>query len=178
MRLNYTPLPGRPPGVVIRSGRMTLRVTSGSGRAYREGMAEWWSIEVLNGEFSAERWRDSYSSQLIESAITNGAADWSWHLHRWGVVFEVSFAGEAAWAAFRALPQVRAALDAVPDRVNGLLIYRGRGGSAGAPSRRPRRPSAGAGALELPEPAAERILDVTRTTPPAAPELPRALGVR
>ncbi len=128
-------------------------------------MAEWWSIEVFHGEFSADRWRDSYSSALIESAITHGAVDWRWHGRKWGVVFEVSFEEDASWEAFRSLPQVCAALDAVPDRVNGLLIYRGRGGRAGALSRRPRRPSAGAGALELPEPADDRLLDVTGTGP-------------
>ena len=126
-------------------------------------MAGWWSIEVFHGEFSAQRWRDSYSSALIESAVTNGAEDWQWHQHSWGVVFEVCFGSDEAWLAFRSLPQVRAALDAVPDRVNGLLIYRGRGGGAGALSRRPHRPSAGAGALELPEPEGERIIDLTGT---------------
>ncbi|MGE5135113.1 MAG: hypothetical protein ACM32E_19660 [Gemmatimonadota bacterium] len=124
-------------------------------------MAEWWSIEVFHGELSADRWRDGYGAELAESAVTHGALDWGWHRHSWGVVFEVCFSGEASWTEFRGLPVVRAALDAVPDRVNGLLIYRGRGGSAGTPSRRPRRPSAGAGALELPEPQAERVLDLT-----------------
>jgi hypothetical protein len=132
-------------------------------------MAEWWSIEVFHGDFSAERWRDSYSSAFIESAITHGAVDWAWHVHRWGVVFEACFLDDAGWEAFRGLPQVRAALDAVPDRINGLLIYRGRGGGAGIPSRRPRRPGAGAGALELPEPTTERLLDVTQTAPGDAP---------
>lgn len=126
-------------------------------------MAEWWSIEVFHGDFSAERWRDSYSSPFIESAITHGAVDWAWHVHRWGVVFEVCFPDDADWEAFRGLPQVRAALDAVPDRINGLLVYRGRGGGAGIPSRRPCQPSAGAGALELPEPTSERLLEVTKT---------------
>jgi hypothetical protein len=123
-------------------------------------MSEWWSIEILHGEFSADRWRDAHGSDLIESALTNGAVNWNWHQHDWGIVFEVCLADEDQWQAFRDLPLVRAALDAVPDRVNGLLIYRGRGGSAGTPSRRPKRPSAGAGALELPEPEAERILDL------------------
>jgi hypothetical protein len=132
-------------------------------------MAEWWSIEVFHGELSADRWRDGYGAELAESAVTRGALDWSWHRHSWGVVFEVCFEDETAWTAFRELPVVRAALDAVPDRVNGLLIYRGRGGGAGRPSRRPHRPGAGAGALELPEPAGERIVDLTGTgEPPAA----------
>ena len=124
-------------------------------------MAEWWSVEVFHGVLSADRWRDAYGSALEEPAVTHGAAGWEWHRHQWGVVFEVSFADERAWETFRNLPQVQAALDAVPDRVNGLLIYRGRGGGAGVLSRRPRRPSAGAGALELPEPEAERIADLT-----------------
>lgn len=135
-------------------------------------MAEWWSIEVFHGELSADRWRDAYGSALAEPAVTYGALDWQWHRHRWGVVLEICFPDEAAWAAFRNLPQVRAALDAVPDRVNGLLIYRGRGGGAGALSRRPRRPGAGAGALELPQPEAERIADLTSAgdaEPVAAP---------
>jgi hypothetical protein len=130
-----------------------------------DGVAEWWSIEVFHGEFSAARWKDSHGSALTESAITHGAADWGWHEYRWGVIFEVAFADEAQWAAFRGLPQVKSALDAVPDRVNGLLIYRGRGGSSGSPSRRPRRPSAGAGALELPEPGPAAGLDLTEYGP-------------
>jgi hypothetical protein len=132
-------------------------------------VAEWWSIEVSDGEFSAARWRDSYSSSLIESAVTHGAIDWAWHEHRSGVVLEVAFEDDESWARFHDLPQVRAALDAVPDRTNGLLIYRGRGGGAGALSRRPRRPSAGAGALELPEPEDERALDVTDAGGPPIP---------
>jgi hypothetical protein len=128
-------------------------------------MAEWWSIEVFDGQFTATRWRDSYSSTLIESAIVHGAADWTWHIHRWGVVFEVSFAEDASWEAFRGLAAVRAALDAVPDPVNGLLVYRGRGGGAGAASPRRPRPTAGAGAMALPEPAAERRVDLTGAAP-------------
>src|SRR5258708_39467627 len=96
------------------------------------GMAEWWSIEVFHSEFqAASQWKDSYSSSLIESAITRGAIEWAWIEHRHGVVFEVCFADEARWEAFRTLPGVQAALDAVPDPVNGVLVYRGRGGGAG-----------------------------------------------
>jgi hypothetical protein len=130
-----------------------------------DGVAEWWSIEVFHGEFSAARWKDSHGSALTESAITHGATDWGWHEYRWGVIFEVAFTDEAQWDVFRGLPQVTAALDAVPDRVNGLLIYRGRGGSSGSPSRRPRRPSAGAGALELPEPGPDTEVDLTKSDP-------------
>jgi hypothetical protein len=115
-------------------------------------MAEWWSIEVFHGAASAARWKDSHSSSLIESAISNGAVDWAWHEHRWGVVFEVAFERDGQWELYRGLASVRAALDAVPDPVNGLLVYRGRGGGAGRPSRRRPKPFTGAGAVELPEP--------------------------
>ena len=56
------------------------------------------------------------------------------------------------WEAFRALPAVRAALDGVPDPVNGLLIYRGRGGAAGGTKPRKPKPAPGAAALEMEEP--------------------------
>jgi hypothetical protein len=123
--------------------------------SYRCDLTAWWSIEVFDGPFSAARWKDAYSSSPIESAISNGAVDWTLHQHRWGAVFEVAFNDDRHWEAFRELPSVRAALDAVPDPVNGLLVYRGRGGGAGA-SERPRpRPHAGAGAVALPEPDPE-----------------------
>jgi hypothetical protein len=128
-------------------------------------MAEWWSIEVFHGEFQASRWQESYSRALIEAAISHGAVDWSWSGHQYGVVFEVCFTDDARWEAFRALPAVRAALDAVPDPVNGLLVYRGRGGGAGAPSPRRPRPTAGAGAVELPEPGQDQVLDLISVGP-------------
>ena len=133
-------------------------------------MAAWWSIEVFHGEFSARRWQDTYSSALIESALSHGATDWEWHEHRWGVVFEVQFGTDAEWEAFRTLPMVQAALDAVPDPVNGLLVYRGRGGGAGSVSPRKPRPSAGAGAIALPEPGDEPLVQVTGMTPPGVAE--------
>ena len=128
-------------------------------------MAEWWAIEVLNGDGPASRWQDERASALLEAALTNGARDASWRRHRWGVSFEVLFESEEQWEAFRALPAVRAALDAVPDPVNGLLIYRGRGGGAGSRvPRRPKRPPA-AGAMELVAEAGERRLDLTGAEP-------------
>jgi hypothetical protein len=126
-------------------------------------MADWWSIEVFDSRIQvALRWKDSYRTQIVEAAITSGALDWQWIEHKTGVVFEVSFADEVKWEQFRALPGVQAALDGVPDPVSGVLVYRGRGGSAG--SRQPKRPkpSAGAGALELPEPGDQRILNLRR----------------
>jgi hypothetical protein len=130
-------------------------------------MAEWWSIEVFHSEVqAASRWKDSYSAALIESAISSGAVEWGWTEHAYGVVFEACFSDDARWAAFRALPAVLAALDAVPDPVNGLLIYRGRGGGAGSRSPRHPRPATGAGAVELPDPASERLLDLTAAAAP------------
>ena len=126
---------------------------------------EWWSVEVFHGEFRASRWQESYSASLIESAISHGAMDWSWTEHPYGVAFEVCFADEAQWTAFRALPAVCAALDAVPDPVNGLLIYRGRGGGAGSRSPRRPRPSAGAGACELPVDVADVVAGLAEVAP-------------
>ncbi len=129
-------------------------------------MAEWWSIEVRHGEFSAFLWQEQHDSALIEAALTNGAVDGSWHADTWGVVFEVCFADEEQWEAFRNLPAVRAALDAVPDLVNGLLVYRGRGGGAGARKPRNPKPAPSASAVSLPEPEAGPNLNLTAISPP------------
>jgi hypothetical protein len=128
-------------------------------------MADYWSIEVFNGSSSsAMAWRQAYGSALVESALSNGASEWAWVETRWGVVLEVSFAEEADWLRFRALPAVRAALDGVPDPVNGLLVYRGRGGSSGANSPRRPRPVPSAGAVALEETVTEVVLDLTAGT--------------
>jgi hypothetical protein len=120
-------------------------------------MAEWWSIEVFHGDKEpATRWQDSYSDALTEAAVTNGALYWEWREFTYGVVFEVCFADEGRWEAFRNLPAVRGALDSVPDPVNGLLIYRGRGGAAGGRKPRKPKPAPGAAALELEEPRKRR----------------------
>jgi hypothetical protein len=118
---------------------------------------EWWSIEVVNGRPSAARWKDAHGEALVEAALTNGAVDWAWHEHPWGVVFEVAFGDEWRWEFFYALPAVQAALDAAPDPVKGLLVHRGRGGSSGTRLPRRPRPLAGAGAVELPEPDPDPI---------------------
>jgi hypothetical protein len=128
----------------------------------------WWmSIEVLGGSFPATRWQDAHGSFLVEAALTNGARDWSWFTRDWGVVFEVAFPDEDAWDRFRALPAVQAALDAVPDPVGGLLVYRGRGGSSGRAEPRRPRPRAGAGAAPLPVSD-----DLPPPAPPADPRIP------
>jgi hypothetical protein len=69
-------------------------------------MAKWRAIEVFHAAFSAARWKDSYSSWLIESAISNNAVNWAWQKPR-RVVSEVAFAravarngmwvGDGAW---------------------------------------------------------------------------------
>jgi hypothetical protein len=111
----------------------------------------WWSIEVLDGSaVSAGWWRDAHGSALVEAAITNGAYEWEWHRHSWGLLFEVAFRSDERWQAYRQLPAVRAALDAVPDPVNGLLIYPGRGGSSGRVEPRRPRPIIAAGAATIP----------------------------
>lgn len=125
----------------------------------------WMSIEVLNGAFPATRWQDAHDQYLIEAALTNGATNWSWLVRDWGLVFELEFADEDAWLGFRGLPAVQAALDAVPDPVNGLLIYPGRGGSSGRVVPRHPKPRAGSGAAALPLPA--------EIMPPVAPPDPR-----
>jgi hypothetical protein len=112
----------------------------------------WWSIEVFDGAFPATLWQEAHGGFLIEAALTRQARDWWWHRHDWGVVFEVEFDDEDAWEAFRRLPAVQAALDAVPDPVQGLLIYPGRGGSSGRVAPRGTAPTSGAGAAALPVP--------------------------
>jgi len=120
-------------------------------------MAEWWSIEVFSGDkLTATGWRYAYEDELTEAAITNGALYYEWHDSEYGVIFEVLFPSDSEWESFRGLPAVRAALDGVPDPVNGLLIYRGRGGAAGGTKPRKPKPAPGAAALELEEPKEER----------------------
>ena len=129
------------------------------------------SIEVLDGEFSARLWVEAHGDSLIEAALHHRVIEWNWQHFDWGSVLELEFVDEEAWELFRASPAVAAALDAVPDRVSGLLIYRGRGGTSSP--RQPRRPrplsGAGAAALEFPsewtfEPMGEppRIVEVGR----------------
>lgn len=127
-------------------------------------MAEWWSIEVFSGDkLPASGWRYAYEDDLTEAAITHGALYYEWHDTQYGVIFEVLFPSDKEWEGFRELPAVRAALDGVPDPVNGLLIYRGRGGAAGGAKPRKPKPAPGAAALELEEPKEERrIMKVAR----------------
>lgn len=118
-------------------------------------MSEWFSIEVLNGNSSARSWAEAYGDALVQAGLGEGALDWELSHHHWGSLLELAFADEVDFERFRELPIVEAALEAVPDRVNGLLIHRGRGGSSG--TRRPRRPfpALGSGAVEVPLPVAD-----------------------
>lgn len=141
------------------------------------GATEFWTIEVENRGveqatgaavtpttgtaisvpgYSAQRWKDAHGEALIEAAITHGAKEWNWTFREWGVVLELGFADEADWLRFRATPAVSAALDAVPDPVNGLYVYPGRGGASGArvPTRPRPRPLAGGAVPDDPEPVA------------------------
>lgn len=115
-------------------------------------MAEWFSIEVLDGSSTARAWKDVHGDSLIAAGYGAGLTDWTWHEHTWGVILELELPDELAWDRFRELAAVRAALDAVPEPVSGLLVHRGRGGSAGVRQPRRPRPMAGAGAVSLPEP--------------------------
>ena len=123
-------------------------------------MPEWLTIEVLDGEVPASEWRRSYENVLVESAITHGVTFWDWHDTRWGVVLELVFADDEALERYRGLPAVVASLDAVPDRVSGLMVYRGRGGGAGALVPRRPRPKPVAGSAEWPAPEEFRFLAI------------------
>jgi hypothetical protein len=133
-------------------------------------MAEWWSIEVFDAQQQpARQWKEAHQDAITEAAITNGATYWEWHEHQYGVVFEVLFEEDEQWEAFRELPAVRTALDSVPDPVNGLLIYKGRGGGAGPRKPRKPKPAPSAQAVELPEPVADEIVKLVKSEPPAHP---------
>jgi hypothetical protein len=82
------------------------------------------------------------------------------------MAFEICFEDEERWEAFRGLPAVRAALDSVPDPVNGLFVYRGRGGGAGAREPRRPRPAPAASAVSLREPQGALPVDLTGISPP------------
>jgi hypothetical protein len=129
---------------------------------------EWWSIEISDGEFSAAAWKDTHGRDLIRTALEHGASDWAWVERPWGVVLELCFPERlrsfSGWDHFRESPVVKAALDAVPDPVNGLILYPGRGGSSAAPVPRRPKPAPAAASVALPEPeAAPRVADVTST---------------
>jgi hypothetical protein len=137
-------------------------------------VAEWWSIEVFSGDkLPASGWRYAYEDELTEAAITHGALYYEWHDTEYGVLFEVLFPSDAEFEAFRTLPAVSAALDAVPDPVNGLIIYRGRGGAAGGTKPRKPKPAPSAAALELEEPRRRKVARALKYRAEAVDELLR-----
>ncbi|MCV2488744.1 hypothetical protein OF117_05160 [Geodermatophilus sp. YIM 151500] len=131
----------------------------------------WLTVEVFDGTASAAAWARAWHDWLVEAAVTSGACYWDDHEHRWGVVLEFCFADERARDGFREAAALRAALDAAPDPVAGVLVYPHRGGGSG--SRQPRRPrplrQGGAAALPEPDPAAERVVALTRAEPASRP---------
>ncbi|GAB2578071.1 hypothetical protein Aab01nite_10380 [Paractinoplanes abujensis] len=128
----------------------------------------WWSIEVLDGPHGTARaWRESLGNNLVEAAVTNGAYRWEWTVHQWGVLFEIAFHTDEAWSAYRALPVVTAALDAVPDTAHGLYVYPGRGGSGGRSEPRHTRPISTGGAAEMPRPEIRELLTLRDGRRPA-----------
>lgn len=131
-------------------------------------MDEWWSIEVSDGEFAATSWKDTHGRDLVRTALEHGASDWAWVERPWGVVLELCFPDETpaggGWERFRESVLVKAALDAVPDPVNGLILYPGRGGSSSAPVPRRPKPAPAAMAASAPEPSEpSRTADLTAT---------------
>jgi hypothetical protein len=112
---------------------------------------EWLTLEIFDADSAAWAWRDRHDDDLVSVAISTGATYWEWHQHPYGVALEVCWPDEAGLDAFRFSPVVIAALERAPD-ASGVLVYKGRGGGAGASVRRPKRPPLGAGALAMPEP--------------------------
>jgi hypothetical protein len=136
------------------------------------------SIEVLDGEFPAWLWREAHGDSLVEAALRCDVVEWRWHQFAWGTVLELDFVDESAWERFRESTAVQAALDAVPNRFSGLLIYRGRGG-ASAP-REPRSPLPIAGGRRDGHGVSRRLgLRACRRHPadnPRRPGHPRLIG--
>jgi hypothetical protein len=137
-------------------------------------VSAWFSIEVLDGASSATLWGEAFADVLVEAALLHGATDWSWHRHSWGSVFEVSFDDESQWDSYRQLAAVEVALDAVPDPVTGLILYRGRGGSSSSGAPRRPRPLIGSGSAALPLPwdlGLDEISTVWSLLGPSLPQL-------
>ncbi|WP_432888288.1 hypothetical protein ACQPYH_07195 [Kribbella sp. CA-245084] len=126
-------------------------------------MADWWSAEVLDGaDSSASKWWHIYGEVLTAAAIGHGIEEWNLIDLEHLVVFEVGFRAATDWSAFRRLGGVESALDAVPDPVNGLIVYRGRGGTSGSSQMRRSGPHGGGDSMALPLPPDDVRLDLTK----------------
>jgi hypothetical protein len=126
------------------------------------GMADTYeiAIEILDAAFSASSWQHAYGDSLTTSAMSWSGLDWEWRHRTWGLIFLVAFPSQAEYEEWRKMPVVIAALDAVPDPVNGLVFHRGWGGTSGSGEPRRGKPLVGAGGAELAEPVAEVLDDV------------------
>jgi hypothetical protein len=110
------------------------------------------AIEILDAAFPASSWQGAYGDVVTNAAMSWGGLDWDWEEHPWGLLLKVAFPSEAEYEQWRTMPAIVAALDAVPDPVNGLIFHRGWGGTSGSGEPRRGRPLAGAGGAEVPLP--------------------------
>ena len=109
-------------------------------------------VEILDAAFPASSWQHAYGDVVTNVAMEWSGLDWDWEEHRWGLVLKIAFPSEAEFEKWRSTPVVIAALDAVPDPVNGLIFHRGWGGTSGSGEPRRGKPLAGAGGAEVPVP--------------------------
>jgi hypothetical protein len=118
------------------------------------------TIEITDAELPAWRWADAYYDVVAEAAFASGALEARRDRRTWGMVLELAFADEDAWLDFLRLPVVRAALDAVPDRIAGVVMHRGWGGAGGRWARRRPRPKLGSGAAAVLLPVPDETIEV------------------
>ena len=143
-------------------------------------MGVWYSFEVFDGSSSASVWAEAHGDVLMETALSTGATDWTWHRHSWGVAFEVEFPTVEAWETFCATAAAKRSLDAVPDPLTGLIVYRGRGGGSSSVLPRKPRPLTGSGSAALPLPwelLSDELTSVWSLVGPALPS-PAVLSSR
>ena len=131
------------------------------------------AIEIIDAAFPASSWQRAYGDALTNAAMSWSGLDWEWREFKWGLLFMVAFPSEAEYDEWRRTPVVIAALDAVPDPVNGLVFHRGWGGTSGSGEPRRGKPMAGAGGAELPVPEetvqGDVVADVVRDATGSGP---------
>ncbi len=116
------------------------------------------AIEILDGAFPASSWQRAWGDSVTNAAMSWSGLDWDWRSFSWGLLLMIAFPSEAEYEQWRQVPAVIAALDAVPDPVNGLVFHRGWGGTSGSGEPRRGKPMAGAGGAEVPVPE-DLVLD-------------------